>query len=379
MKQGAGRDQVANIEHALGQRVGVHAGVNPAEQAGRFGGERAAVAQGQLHTAVAGLAQSGADAFSVAAQLALVNAVGQRFFQQCRGGQCGQQFGVQQAFDQMRRSSHEPHAPAGRQDFGETAHINRALQAVQRAQPGGVFRRKVAVGVVFNDVKVVLLGQLQHAVGAARADGRACGVVQHADADKQLGRIRLAVARHHSQVGAIGVARHRQDLHAQRPQARKLHSPAGFFHHHTVAGLQQRAADDVQRVRGPHGGDDLLGRHREVEGAQLVRQRAAQADVALGFAILQGPVGQRLGTRELAHGSRQERRHQPVRREHAHAGLRLHGSSAALPGSHQRLVEHAANQLRGVNRGRHCAHRQWVICYYFSSITGSSNLDYRHI
>ena len=39
VEQGAGREQVALVEHALGQRIGVHAGVDPAEQPRRLGGE----------------------------------------------------------------------------------------------------------------------------------------------------------------------------------------------------------------------------------------------------------------------------------------------------------------------------------------------------
>jgi hypothetical protein len=39
MKQRAWRQQVTLIEHALRQRIGVHAGIDPAEQAGRLGRE----------------------------------------------------------------------------------------------------------------------------------------------------------------------------------------------------------------------------------------------------------------------------------------------------------------------------------------------------
>ena len=37
MKERTGRGEKAFVEHALGQRVGVHAGIDPAEPAGRFG------------------------------------------------------------------------------------------------------------------------------------------------------------------------------------------------------------------------------------------------------------------------------------------------------------------------------------------------------
>ena len=106
-----------------------------------------------------------------------------------------------------RRRGQEADAPVGRQDLGEAADVDRALQAVERAQPGGVLGRDMAVGVVLDDVEVVLVGQLQHAVRAARRQAVAGRVVQHAHAHEQLGPV--AFARGSSAPSPPGRARRR--------------------------------------------------------------------------------------------------------------------------------------------------------------------------
>jgi hypothetical protein len=99
--------------------------------------------------------------------------------------------------------------------------------------------------------------------------------------------VELAILGHHRQIGSIGTARHRQDTHAQRIKPGKLHGPARFLDHHAVAGAQQAAADDVQRMGGADGGDDLFGTGVQIERAQPLRERAAQARIAQRFAVLQ--------------------------------------------------------------------------------------------
>jgi ABC-type Mn2+/Zn2+ transport system ATPase subunit len=170
-------------------------------------------------------------------------------------------------------AARKAHAPVRRQDLGKATHIDGALQAVQGRQPGGMFRGNVAVGVVLDDVEVVLVGQLQHAVGAAGRQAVAGRVVEHAHAHIQLGPVHFAVAGHDLQIGAIGAARYRQDLHAQCRQAGKLHRPAGLLHHHRIAGPQKSPAHDIQRMGGAHGGDDLLGRRLYVQAGQLLGQQ----------------------------------------------------------------------------------------------------------
>ena len=149
-----------------------------------------------------------------AAQLALVDTPGQRMLQQRRRGERRQQLGFHQRLHQFLRCGDVAHAPAGRQNFGETTHIDGALQAVEHTQPRGVFGREVAIGVVFGDVEVMRIGQGQHTVRAARRDAVAGGVVQHTHADKQLRLVRLAITLHHRQIRPLGATGHRQNARA---------------------------------------------------------------------------------------------------------------------------------------------------------------------
>jgi hypothetical protein len=263
----------------------------------------------------------------MAAQLALLHAQRQRFFQQAGRGQGAQQLGVQQALGQLGRRGQKTHAPVGSQNLGKATHVNGLAQTVQRAQAGGVRRRNVAVGVVFHHVKAVLVRQLQHTVGMARTQALTGGVVQHAHTDKQLGWCAggrgLAVTGHHVQVRPQWATRHRQYAHTQRVQPGKLHCPTGFFHHHGVARLQQRAADHVQRMRSAHGRDDLTRRSVDVHPAQARRQGLPQTHVALGLTVTQRCGVQHRRAHHLAHRRRHEVAGQPVGREHTHARLWL--------------------------------------------------------
>ena len=370
MKQRAGREQVALVQHALRQHIRVHPGIHPAKQAGRLGHEAAARVQRQLHAARAGLGQPQAHAFGVAAQLPLLDAQRQRFFQDGRRGQGRQQLGVEQALGQIRRRRQVTHTPAGRQDLGETADIDGAAQTVQRTETGGMVGRNVAVGVVLDDVEVVPLRQLQQLVRAPWRQAVARGVVQHAHAHKQPGRMHLAVARHHFQVGPFGPARHRQHPHAQGGKPGKLHRPARLFDHHRVARLEQRAAHDVQRMRGAHGGHDLGRACRYIQVTQAARQRLAQTGVTQGLAIAEGALLQRTARRHLAHRCQHKTGlFQPDTGKHPRTRLRQAGP----------LVEHAPDQRRGVDvrargQGPRClAQQPSFICYIFNSCLRFTN------
>ncbi len=150
------------------QHVRVNARVHPAKQARRLCGEGATRGQRQLHAACARHIQPRADALCVPAQLPLIDTPGQRFLQQRRRRQRREQLGVGQPLHQIRRCRQKPDTPVRRQDLGKATDINGALQTVQRTQARGMVGCKMAVGVVLNNVKVVRIGQLQHAIRTAR-------------------------------------------------------------------------------------------------------------------------------------------------------------------------------------------------------------------
>ena len=91
----------------------------------------------------------------------------------------------------------------------------------------------------------------------------------------------------HREIWTLGAARYGGQLHTHLRQARELHRPAGFVHQHRVAGGEQQPRDDIQRLRGPGRGDDLLRRGGDAQLAQAHRQRGAQPCVARRVAIAQ--------------------------------------------------------------------------------------------
>ena len=204
--------------------------------------------------------------------------------------------------------------------------------------------RNVAVGVILHHVKIVLVCQLQNAMRTARGEAVARGVMKHADTDIELGLMRLAIPLHYLKIGAVRTARYWQDVHPHGRQTRKLYRPTRLLDHDRITGSQQRAADNIERMRGAHRGDDVLGHGVHIERGQLLGQQAAQAGIAQWLSVLERKILQITCAGHLAHRGRQKSGFQPLRRKHTHAWLRLVTD----------LMEHAPNQCGGVN-GRHAA------------------------
>ena len=274
MKQRTRRQQIAFVEHPLRQCIGIDAGIDPTEQPRRLRHERAVVRERELDRAGTRAVEPDADAVGVPAQLSLIDTPRQRALEQCGRRERRKQLGFQQPAEHIGRRRHEADTPVRRQYLCESAHIDRALQSIERTQARGVFGRKVAVSVVFDDMEVVLVSKLQHAMRAARRQAVAGRVVQHADTDKKLRLMRFAIPRHYFEIGSISAARHRQDAHAERFQPCEFDRPARLLNHHRIARAQQRPAHDVQRMRGADGRDDLVRRGRHVDAGELLRQAA---------------------------------------------------------------------------------------------------------
>ena len=233
------------------------------------------------------------------------------------------------------------HAPVRRQDLGEAADVDRALQAIERAQARRVLGRDVAVGVVLDDVEVVLVGQLQHAVRAARGQAVAGGVVEHAHADVELGLVHFAIRAITSRSGPSAL---RGTGSRRMPSAVSRANSTAQPGSSTITwspGAQQRAADDVQRMRGADGRDDVFrrGMHAQASPASWKARGASRCRPCGSPYCSENSCSDRRAG-HLAHRRRHESRLQPFGREHAHAGLRLVAD----------LVEHAADQRRRVDR-----------------------------
>ena len=276
MEQRSRRQQPAVVEHRLRQPIGVDTDVDPAEQSLRRRDEAAAGIEREPHAARARRLEQYPHPFGVAAQRALLEAQRDGLLEQARRGQRRQQLRIDDALDVARRRRHVADTPAGREDLGEAGHVQRALQAVERRQPRRVSRRQVRIGVVLHDREVAGLGQLQHLMRSRERQGRTGRVVQHRHGRVQARMVLCGERAHHREIRTIGTARHRQQLHAEPRQPRVLDGPAGFVDQHRIARLQQRARDQVERMRRADGGDDLRSRR----GNAHVAQAAAPARLA---------------------------------------------------------------------------------------------------
>jgi hypothetical protein len=225
-----------------------------------------------------------------------------------------------------------------------------------------MFRRKVAVGVVLHHMEVVRVGQLQNTVRAGGVEAVAGRVVQHAHAHKQLGRMGFGITGHHLQIGAIGAARHRQNAHAQRIQPGELYCPARFLDHHVVARAHQSAADDVQRMGRANGGDDLCRCGLYGYGLELLRKGTAQTRVARGLAVLQRQIIQLTRIAKPPHRAGQKTALQPLRWQHAHAGLWLVTHAVEHAAYQGGRVERRAMRLRLFCRNVCRTNTRWHSC-----------------
>jgi len=186
----------------------------------------------------------------------------------------GGHLGMIAAVDQHPRRHQKPHPPVGYQDLGKTRDVDGALQRIERRQPRQMGRGEVRIGVVFDDVQVMRLCELEQSVRSPERERSPGRVVQHRNRDVQpwsfMRFLRFDQALHHRQVGPVVAARHGQHAQAQGGQAGVLHRPAGLVDQHRIAGAQQGAGHDVQRLGRTQRGHDLLGRglHAQVHQTQ---------------------------------------------------------------------------------------------------------------
>ncbi|MNV46817.1 hypothetical protein D3C71_1386620 [compost metagenome] len=134
---------------------------------------------------------------------------------------------VTQRIDAVRRPGDVAHAQTGRQRFGKAAHVDHALQLVQRGQAWGVGRLQVGKWVVLHHQEPIGRSHLQHAVRLGQADRPACGVVRQRLREEHLGPVLFQQRLQRIQVGAIGQPGHAQHLHLGELELAKQRVVAG--------------------------------------------------------------------------------------------------------------------------------------------------------
>mmetsp|Transcript_5512 Transcript_5512/g.13250 ORF Transcript_5512/g.13250 Transcript_5512/m.13250 type:complete len:355 (+) Transcript_5512:2429-3493(+) len=293
---------------------------------------------GQRRDALAGNGQALAQALCMAAQPPLFEAQCDGALQHRRAGQAIEQLGVGQRPQSLGRRGQIADAPGRCQHLGEAADIGHPLHPVERGQARLVLWREKAIAVVLDDEEVVRIRQTQQPVCRCQVQAVAGRVVQHRHGQIGPGLMCRRQRCEGVEVGAPGAARHRQQPDAGLAQAGEHHGPARVVHQHGVARLQLRADDQVERVGGAVGRQDVVWAGVNAEVGQTLAQGFAQAQVAAGVAVAD-LHGEPLGAVQAAQRGLQQRRVQPVGRQGAQP-RRARGIG----------LEHAADQCGGVNR-----------------------------
>ncbi len=310
------------VEQPLAEPLGIHARLDPAEQACWRCGQMQTMLAGQAHTAAAGGIEPGAGGFGMAPEPALLQAQRKGTLRGGGGVESGDELGVEHGIGPPGRADDTAHAPARGHDLGKAGDVEGALQSVERGQPGTVRRRKGRVAVVLDEQEVVCFGQLKDAVCLDGREAVAGGVVQHRDERIHAWPVACRQLGERLQVDAVAAAGHRQEPYPHARQTGVLHRPAGRIDEGAVAGAQQGARHHIERMGRAGGGDDLRGTGLNAQGLHVLHQHGAQQGIALGAAV-QGAAGLDVLAAGAAQGAREQRGIEPFGWQHARGGRGL--------------------------------------------------------
>ncbi len=197
----------------------------------------------------------------------------------------GQHFQIAQAAGQRGRGGEVADAQAGRQGFGKSPNIDHPLQLVQGGQTGGAGGQDVGEGIILHDGHAMLGGDLQQLVRHSDADGAAGRVVGQGLGEEKFGFQRGDLGGELLQIRAVRPPPHPGDRHLGQRQLAEQRVIAGAVHQRAIARLQQMAANQVQRVVGPLGQQNPVGRGDDGAFGQRQGDPLAQGAVAPRAAI----------------------------------------------------------------------------------------------
>ena len=188
----------------------------------------------------------------------------------------------------------EPHA--GAQDLRERPGADDPAMAIERVERRQrlALEAQLPVGVVLEDERVVLVGELDQLVPPAQGLGRARGVLEVHDRVDELAAPSLAAQRLEPRADggghdALGVDGHVEDLRAMALDRDERSRERRGLGDDGVAGIDEGAEGERERVAGAVGDDDVLGLDLEpLEPLVLLADQLAQPPVALRL-----PVGHR--------------------------------------------------------------------------------------
>jgi hypothetical protein len=214
------------------------------------------------------------------------------------------------------------------------------------------------------------LGQAPPALVGQRAAGR---VLERRHEVEELRRVAGDELGERLGVDAVVVAVHRHEPGAREREALQRGEVGRVLDQDAVAGVEQDAGDEPERLLGPGRHEDLARARGQSPQRQALRQQLAQQRVALGRRVLQpaGGDGRRERRREGAGdelGREELRRRQPAREGDDLVALRELEDVADRGGAdvrelrgeggqgsrHPRTIIAAASWLHPCSRARRC-------------------------
>ena len=201
----------------------------------------------------------------------------------------GQLLGHVQTLDQLLRG-HDPSETQSREQYlGEGAEIDDLPRGVRglerRGRPLAVEER--AVEPVLHDGKPVARGDVEQATTRRRGHGQPGRIVRTRLAVEKLGRLALEEPLEMLHGEPPARHRHRQQLGAEGPE--DLHGPrvGRLLDGHEVAGVQERARDQIEALLGAVDDQNVLGPRLEAKAQEIAGEILAQGRVAARRVVLE--------------------------------------------------------------------------------------------
>ena len=154
--------------------------------------------------------------------------------------------------------------------------MNDALEAVEGGKPWGSGMLEIGEDIVLDDGEPRLFGQFQHPVRRHRRKHRPGRVVDGGIGDVEA---RLVFAQDRGELLDIRAARrigNADDMGAMGAQESVEIEVAGIVHQNGVAGLKQKPAQEIERLRARFGQHDLVRRCVDAVLAHPPRDQLAQ-------------------------------------------------------------------------------------------------------
>ncbi len=197
-----------------------------------------------------------------------------------------QHLDVGQVTGQITMAGNEAHAQRGGHRLGKAADVERAAQLVQRGDTRRGSRLEVGEGIVLHDQGIVAIGQLQDLVRLVRRGVRGRGIVRQRLGEEQrrlAGQLQFAFQG--LDIRPVRMARDADDARAGQLEFAVQHVVARFIDQHAIAGADEIANHDIERLVGPVGQHDLAGGGLDAMLCQLLHQVLAQRQVTEAAAV----------------------------------------------------------------------------------------------